>query len=57
MPPMNEPPDTYTAKFQEANCRGCRFADKATVCTGEPCCTIGLPDIRDDKCYTRRVEE
>ena len=50
------------AEFQEANCRGCHFADELKVGTGEPCCAypshlhidgkqIG---IQPPECLTRR---
>lgn len=49
------PPETWMVSFQEANCRGCRFADAELVGTGKPCCTYAFRlDIQEGKCYTRR---
>ena len=42
-------------KFQEKNCRGCYFADKKKVGTGEPCCSYGFRlEVKDDRCLARR---
>lgn len=43
--------DMELVKFQEANCKPCRFADRATVGTGKPCCTYpGSLLASSDKC-------
>ncbi len=45
-------------EFQEANCRGCRFADDEKVGTGEPCCTYAFQlNVVEGKCLTRRPKE
>ena len=50
-----QPFKDYLKEFQEANCRGCSYADAAKVGTGKPCCTYpGLPYIENDKCATRK---
>lgn len=43
-------------EFQKANCaKGCRFADKPKVGTGEPCCTFcSTIDVEAGTCKTRR---
>lgn len=41
--------------FQNANCKGCKFADKSKVGTGEPCCQYAFKlDIKDGICHTKR---
>lgn len=54
----NTYPDEARIAFQNANCKGCRFADEKLVGTGEPCCTFAFTlDIQEGKCYTRRGKE
>ena len=46
-------------EFQEANCRGCVFADKQFVGTGKPCCTLPgkLNMVVGSKCTRKKVRK
>ena len=47
--------DQGMADFQNANCKGCKFADKPKVGTGKPCCQYySKLDHRNGTCYTRK---
>lgn len=45
--------------FQIRNCKGCRYADKEKIGTGEACCTFAFKlNINEDgKCLTRKDED
>jgi len=46
------------AKFQEANCKGCKFAERKLVGTGKPCCTYWTSiQVEGKKCLTRKPEK
>lgn len=46
--------DAWLAKFQNENCKGCRFANDKRVGTGKPCCIYpGRLLTTPDKCLTR----
>ncbi len=52
---MNQPNDSL-AEFQTANCgKGCRFANRAKVGTGLPCCYFawGPIVVKEAVCYSR----
>ena len=46
-------------EFQEANCRGCVFADKQFVGTGKPCCTLPgkLNMVVGSECTRKKVRK
>ena len=49
--------DQGMAEFQLNNCKGCYFADKPRVGTGEPCCQYAFRlDVtnKGTKCLTKR---
>ena len=47
--------DKGLAKFQQANCTDCHFADKKKVGTGEPCCTFARRlEVKGEKCLSMR---
>ena len=47
--------DDGLKQVQEANCRGCYYADPQYVGTGRPCCTkLTAPRFRDYECLDRR---
>ena len=47
--------DEGLKEFQNANCKGCKFADNEKVGTGEPACQYAFRlDIENGVCKTRR---
>ncbi len=44
-------------KFQETNCRGCRYAIWGPVGVGELCCEFFATEVDNGKCLTREDKE